>query len=173
MLKITEKQCGLFVFLYISSLIWLICPLSIIFQNTYLFVCIYFFGLIPFIILCMILSEEDRQKNKDKERENKTNSQIDVLKKENIKLKEENVKLKKEGESLRRHIKEMNDTPIVAKLLFTNEIHRNSIVVSHSLLVDGHEATFKVKYANGRIGTETVNVESHRFELLSNLDFLN
>ena len=88
-------------------------------------------------------------------------------------MKKENIKLKEEGESLRRHIKEMNDTPIVAKLLFVNDVHRDSVFVSHSLLVDGHEATFSVKYGSGRISTETVDVNSPRFELLSKLNFAN
>lgn len=131
------------------------------------------YAFIPFFILCRHLSKDDRQKNEEKKRENKINSQIGVLNSQIDVLKKENIKLKEEGESLRRHIKEMNDTPIVAKLLFVNDVHRDSVFVSHSLLVDGHEATFSVKYGSGRISTETVDVNSPRFELLSKLNFAN
>ena len=52
----------------------------------------------------------------------------------------------------------MNTHPIATKLLSVNDVHK---------------ATFSVKYGSGQISIETVDINSSRFKLLSNLNFSN
>ena len=82
----------------------------------------------------------------------------ETLNTENKKLKNECEELKNECEVLRKLFVEMNTHPIATKLLSVNDVHK---------------ATFSVKYGSGQISTETVDINSSRFKLLSNLNFSN
>lgn len=131
------------------------------------------YGWIICLILCRILSKSDRKEFKEKQILQKAIKQKQYAE-ERAKEIEAKLREKERKERLERMVKEeslKDSTPIEVTFMFTTP-KRDTYCKFFGLgkpvyqITTGHEATFRVKYASGRIGTETVDVDSSRFKEL-------
>ena len=186
--RITDNQAGLIMFVSLFGGFFVTAFLFAIYNNEVTQVSI---ALIYIILVCTIFPLCLMWSKNDRHRKQEVQLRIQKIRKE------EKIQAKKMAEEMSKKIRNdqiKDQTPVEATLLFTKNKYGSGSVLGMAAIglaiggplcaaygaskgaaqrIVGHEATFKVKYASGRIGTETVDTNSVRFDQLVKLKHVN